>query len=193
MRIWYTSDLHLGHKLVSEIRGFDSVYEHDKKLMDNWRRNVGPKDTVYVLGDISMNPYRQDCGSTPLEKIDSLPGKKILVSGNHDATHPMHRDSHKHFEEHTKVFDVVTITARRKIAGQNVLLSHFPYERDREEVRYKQWRLPNYNEWLLHGHTHTPDRGRGKEIHIGLDAWNLCPVSQDVVASLMQDRMKELG
>jgi calcineurin-like phosphoesterase family protein len=32
--IWFTSDLHLGHQKVSEIRGFDSVEAHDVAISE---------------------------------------------------------------------------------------------------------------------------------------------------------------
>ena len=46
--------------------------------------------------------------------------------------------------------------------------------------RYTQYRLPNQGRWLLHGHTHNKDqRIHGKQLHVGLDAWGMRPVSLD--------------
>ena len=51
--VFYTSDLHLGHAKVAEIRGFDSLQEHDQTIIDNLDRQVGKRDTLWILGDIS--------------------------------------------------------------------------------------------------------------------------------------------
>ena len=43
--------------------------------------------------------------------------------------------------------------------------------------RFAQYRLPDEGRWLLHGHTHIADqRIHGRQIHVGLDAWDLRPV-----------------
>lgn len=49
----YTADLHLGHRLVTELRGFDSTDDHDNELARRWDTTVGEGDVVWVLGDIS--------------------------------------------------------------------------------------------------------------------------------------------
>ena len=35
MGIFFTSDLHLGHKFVAQLRGFDDVADHDAMIMRN--------------------------------------------------------------------------------------------------------------------------------------------------------------
>lgn len=167
MTVWFTADPHLGHKLVAGLRGFDGPDEHDSHFIAMWHKLVRADDQVWVLGDLNM--------STPtyaLSVFANLLGRKHLLGGNHDACHPMHRDAHKYQRRYLEVFDSVQTMARRRIAGHDVLLSHFPYAADRGEARYTQYRLADEGRWLLHGHTHqnhvmTSDH----EIHVGLDAW----------------------
>jgi calcineurin-like phosphoesterase family protein len=181
MRIWFTSDLHFGHRLVAGLRGFEGDTEaHDAALVANWRRVVGSEDQVWVLGDLTMSNPAPAFGI-----IADLPGTKHFIAGNHDPVHPMHRDSHKWQRRYLEVFESVQPFARRKIAGASVLLSHFPYSKDRHEARYMQYRLRDEGEWLLHGHTHGPEKREGREIHVGVDAWDLTPVSLHVVEGLM--------
>lgn len=162
-------------------RGFATTDEHDYHLCEQWRKTVGRDDQVWVLGDLCMaNP------TYALELIAGLPGNKHLIPGNHDACHPMHRDSHKWQPEYGIIFDSVQVHARRRINHRDVLLSHFPYTADRGETRYPQYRLPDLGTMLLHGHTHLPERRTSDhEIHVGLDAWDLKPVSLDTIASMM--------
>jgi len=180
--VWFTSDPHIGHRLVAKIRGFESVQEHDAVIAKHWRKAVGKHDTVWVLGDLAVsNP------DYALSVIAGLPGVKHLISGNHDGCHPMHRDAHKRQKKYLKVFDSVQSAARRRINGEDVLLSHFPYNKDRHEVRYTQWRLRDEGLWLLHGHTHGPERREGREIHVGLDAWDYKPVHLSTIENLMKE------
>lgn len=180
MTTYFTADPHFGHRLVAELRGFDDPAEHDEHLIQNWRRVVQPGDTVWILGDLAVSsPWRA------LGIITGLPGRVHLISGNHDPVHPMHRDAHRYLRRYLDVFESVQPFARRKIAGEEVLLSHFPYDKDRHEARYTQYRLRDEGRWLLHGHTHEKYRREGREVHVGLDAWDLSPVSIDTIALLM--------
>lgn len=80
--IWFTSDLHLGHRAVINFqdRPFGTVEEMNEALIKNWNFLVAKNDTVYILGDISHR--------CPVEEVNAmiskLKGKKILIRGNHD-------------------------------------------------------------------------------------------------------------
>lgn len=182
MSVWFTSDLHIGHRLVAGTRGFDAADEHDAALAAEWRSRVRHSDHVWVLGDLAVSSPARALGW-----IADLPGIKHLVSGNHDKCHPMHRDAHNWQRRYLEVFASVQPFARRKIAGLDVLLSHFPYLVDREEPRYMQYRLRDEGAWLLHGHLHVAERTTSeREIHVGVDAWELAPVSLDTIASRIE-------
>lgn len=182
MRTWFTSDLHFGHEMVARHRGFINADEHDQEIFENWHKKVKADDTVYVLGDVTLRHPE-----LALEVLNDLPGVKHLVAGNHDPVHPMHRHSYKVQRDWLNVFASVQQTATKRIGGHRVLLSHFPYTADRDEIRYPQWRLPDLGAWLLHGHTHGPERLHGHEVHVGLDAWDFTPVPEHVIAQLIAD------
>lgn len=186
--VYFTSDLHWGHRLVAEHRGFTFAGEpdtpsHDAALEDRWRSTVRPDDQVWVLGDLAVSSPRH-----ALEIMASLPGHKHLVWGNHDAGHPMHRSAFRQQRRYLDVFESVQASARRRIEGREVLLSHYPYSGDHTEGdRDTQWRLRDLGVPLLHGHVHSIVRvsltGRGTlQIHIGVDAWGLAPASLEAVA-----------
>jgi calcineurin-like phosphoesterase family protein len=187
--VYFLSDPHLGHPRVSEIRGFSTTDEHDATVAQNWYDTILPKDQVWVLGDL--------CVAKPdyaLSLISQLPGTKHLIAGNHDACHPMHRNAHKYLPQYLEVFVSVQAFARRRIMGHDVLLSHFPYSRDRGEARYTQYRLRNEGKWLIHGHTHGTEKmtlgGHDdyvREIHVGLDAWDLKPVHLSKLETLIKE------
>ena len=74
--IYFTSDLHLGHNkpFMYEPRGFKSIQEHDKAIIDNINSIVTNEDDLYILGDIIMGD--QDRG---IELLKSINGKKTII------------------------------------------------------------------------------------------------------------------
>lgn len=198
MTTYFTSDLHFGHRKVAALRGFGehetATEAHDEALLARWHDAVREDDVVFVLGDVSAG------GRTGTEHalglLDLLPGRKRLIAGNHDPVHPMNREAHKWSAAFAEVFEFVAPFARVKVLGREVVLSHFPYYRDRGEPRYLQWRLRHEGVPLLHGHTHGEERltvspfsgphGPTVEVHVGADAWGLSPVSDAEVADLLE-------
>ena len=183
------------HKFVASLRGFDNPDEHDAWLAEKWDRVVNPdgnrQDQVWVLGDISAGGNRAQLAA--LGWLMQRPGTKHLIVGNHDGAHPMFRDSHKWQSKYLGVFDSVQAFARRKVAGQSVLLSHFPYQGSEfadhtSEERYPQWRLPDMGEWLVHGHVHDTERVRGRSVHVGVDAWEGQLVPLEVLEGIVRNQ-----
>ncbi len=180
--VFYTADLHLSHRMVSELRGFSEPTEHDEALAANWDASVRPDDAVWLLGDISVGGKKNELHA--LDWIAARPGVKHLITGNHDAPFPMRSEGFKWQRIYLdKAFMSVQSAATRKIGGQRVLLSHFPYSGDPDgdhtlENRFEEWRLPDTGMWLLHGHTHSEQQVRGRQVHVGLDAHKLKPVPQ---------------
>lgn len=86
MALYVIADLHLSCAAETdksmEVFG-DRWANYTERLYRNWTHLVAPEDTVIVPGDISwaltLPEARED-----LAFIDRLPGKKILMKGNHD-------------------------------------------------------------------------------------------------------------
>jgi calcineurin-like phosphoesterase family protein len=184
--VYYTSDTHLQHQKVSELRGFSSIEEHDEVLAISWDRTVKKEDTVWVLGDLTMKGNLDYM----LAWFAARPGTKHLIFGNHDSGHPMHRAAHKQQRKYLTVFQSTNAFARVRINGKGVLLSHFPYgDTDHTDIaRYTQYRLPDEGEWLLHGHTHESIiKYTDHSIHVGLDAWGLNMPSMEEIIYFMEN------
>ncbi|MBQ9826356.1 MAG: metallophosphoesterase, partial [Firmicutes bacterium] len=85
--LYAIADLHLSNDPSCANKNMDvfgSAWEgHDKRLRDVWLRLVEPEDTVIVAGDISW-ALRLQQALADLAWLDSLPGTKLLVRGNHD-------------------------------------------------------------------------------------------------------------
>lgn len=85
MSIFAIADTHLsGNPPVKPMHIFGEHWEgHWAKIKSDWLSRVKPEDTVLLAGDISW-AMKLDDAMTDLEEIMSLPGKKVMVKGNHD-------------------------------------------------------------------------------------------------------------
>ena len=83
MALYTIADLHLSlgaDKPMDVFRGWENYVE---RLEKNWRALVTPEDTVVIAGDISWAMKLEDT-ERDLAFIHGLPGKKLLMKGNHD-------------------------------------------------------------------------------------------------------------
>lgn len=82
--IFAIGDLHFDStgKKPMDIFG-DNWINHEEEIMKNWRKIVGEKDLVLLAGDISWGLKLEE-GYEDLKKIEELPGRKVIIKGNHD-------------------------------------------------------------------------------------------------------------
>ncbi len=84
MKIFALSDLHLSFDCDKPMDIFGGKWEgYTDKIKDNWSKLVGEDDIVLVAGDISW-AMRIEEAKKDLEWIGALPGKKIMIKGNHE-------------------------------------------------------------------------------------------------------------
>ena len=57
--------------------------DHDEKIRSNWEKIVRDEDIVLIPGDISWAINLEDA-AVDLKWIADLPGRKVLIKGNHD-------------------------------------------------------------------------------------------------------------
>ncbi len=83
MSLFTIADLHLSlgeDKPMDIFKGWDN---YTKRLADNWRKLITDNDTVVIAGDISWAMKLSETYED-FKYINFLPGKKILLKGNHD-------------------------------------------------------------------------------------------------------------
>lgn len=85
MSLYAIADLHLA---VGEPKKRMDVFggrwkNYLEKIKNEWENTVGEDDTVVIAGDFSW-AMTVDEGIEDFRFIDSLPGKKLLIEGNHD-------------------------------------------------------------------------------------------------------------
>lgn len=141
MTIWFTSDLHFGHKNIlkynPEYRPYSTVEEMTAGLIASWNATVSDTDTVYHLGDFC---FRKKSYSDSI--ISQLRGNIVFIRGNHDQF----GDPYKEI----------------KVNKQTICLFHYPM---------MSWNKMHYGSWHLHGHCHGSLKHQtGKLLDVGWDA-----------------------
>ncbi len=102
MALYTIADLHLStlDSTNKSMEIFGRRWEgYIQKLEKNWRKLISDKDTVVIPGDISWALSLEEATSD-LCFINSLPGKKILLKGNHDFWWTTMKKHREHFEKH---------------------------------------------------------------------------------------------
>lgn len=85
MKIFAIADLHLSFNIPEKSMEFfgPTWAGYTKKIEDHWRKKISKDDLVLIAGDISWAIDLKDA-IYDLNWIDSLPGTKVLIKGNHD-------------------------------------------------------------------------------------------------------------
>lgn len=84
MTIYAIGDLHMDAKNEKPMSVFGENWEnHEEKIFSDWKEKVLDKDIVLIPGDISWAMHLSDA-KEDLKKINDLPGKKLMIKGNHD-------------------------------------------------------------------------------------------------------------
>ena len=84
MSIYVIADLHLSFNNPKPMDIFgDNWASHEDKIKNDWIQKVKEEDLVVIPGDFSWETYLKDT-KLDFQYLNSLPGKKILLKGNHD-------------------------------------------------------------------------------------------------------------
>jgi len=164
-----SADHHFGHRkfIIEKERPFSSVEEMDEALIQRWREQVGPKDIVYYLGDLSFSNKTRT-----LAILDQLPGHIHYILGNHEKS--IKGEVATRFERVTHYYEIRHLVGGEKV---KIILSHYPFE---------VWNMYHYGSWHCHGHSHgsltqTRDIRRmdvGVDTRSNLDLWPLEEVEE---------------
>jgi len=184
--IWRTSDTHFGHGLeaIWGARGFHSVGEHDAAVFESIASVVKASDKIIHFGDLAI----EGTWELGLDYWRALPGKKVLIIGNHDRIFGNKRDRDAFFAAYAEVFTsgIYSFT-RERLVGRSFIQSHFPYwPNDRVVARHEAFRQINTGLPIVHGHTHSTDVHEWPgHFGVGWDAWRR-PVAQGELISWLE-------
>jgi calcineurin-like phosphoesterase family protein len=184
----------------------------NKEMVEKWNAVVKPEDTVYYIGDFSL-------AFSPVEVYTKLMnGKKVLISGNHDFTHPYNKksrnaDSRKMWEdkyreqgwiiapliqcfEFHNAEDQTSKGCVKELKKTVFKMCHIPYAHsagDAYQDKFKKYRPEDDGTVLLCGHVHSIWKTKRSDkgtlmINVGVDVWNYAPVSLDQIVQLTEEQ-----
>lgn len=154
-RVFIISDTHFGHKKIIDFeqatRPFKTIEEHDAELVRRWNDAVGPKDTVWHLGDVLF-------GVNSFDILEQLNGTKRLVMGNHD-----HYPIGRYMDHFNSIHGTATV--------RDYILTHVP-------VHPGQFGRFKGN---IHGHLHSKMLDDPRYINVSAEHISLTPKLLDTV------------
>lgn len=84
MSLYAIGDLHLSFGVDKPMDRFGGEWHnHAARIEKYWKKRIGETDTVVLTGDHSWGRNLRECAQD-LAFIERLPGRKILLRGNHD-------------------------------------------------------------------------------------------------------------
>lgn len=162
MKYWVVSDTHFSHAML--VNAGLRPKNCDELMVKHWVNQVKPDDTVIHLGDAAWpNAWENDV-------FNKLPGRKVLVMGNHD------KKSARWYSEHG--FDFVCNMFVLKYGGFDMVFTHKPWINHPFDVN-------------IHGHYHNNFNQEYYKDHpelycISMEVLNYQPLSMDRLVKDLQ-------
>jgi calcineurin-like phosphoesterase family protein len=165
---YFSSDFHLSHNRLREIRGFDSIKIMDDLILEKFGDTVKNKSNFYFAGDLSWNP-------NAARNFFNLVHKKEIqffwALGNHERNRKDYKDYISDCRCIQHILDI-------EIEGQPISICHYPMI---------SWNRSHFGAWQLFGHHHKQKSGGnpgrldtlivGKQLNINLEFHDYKPWS----------------
>ena len=176
-RVFFTSDLHFGHKnLCVGLRGM-SAEESDQLIINNWNKVVTKRDLVYVLGDITM----ENQNDIP-KYLSKLNGRIVLIGGNHDT------------KQCCDVYRKFGITVMGCLKYKGFICTHIPihpYELEQEDRQLLRGNIHGHvhKSGLIEGEKYAPKTDYGPLYYnVNIELHNYTPITFDYLVADFQRR-----
>ena len=173
--IWLISDTHFNHdkEFIWKTRGFNSVWEMNNAIIENWNNIIKYGDTVYHLGDFIMGDL-----TSGINIIKRLNGNIKLAIGNHDTD--------ARIEAFNKLYNIEDIQFgyRIKKGKKTFILTHYPTLTGNYD---------NSKTYSIHGHTHSlsPFCEHDMMYNVNCDAHNCQPIAwEDMLIDIEKHKVE---
>jgi calcineurin-like phosphoesterase family protein len=183
MKLFFTSDEHLGHRNIIEYvkRPYRDTDEEARDFIARHNAKVGREDMTWHLGDMFWSTF----GVGPaMGYLTALNGAHAIIPGNHDELVDENPDVFRH------MFTEIVGSGSRpgsayisvpNMKKQKLVLSHYAH---------RIWRDSHKGSWHLYGHSHAEAAEHGLSFDVGVDnpICNFAPMSMDEVIVEMSKR-----
>lgn len=149
--VYFAGDLHFGHVGIPKFRPVTSEEIHRERIIENFNRVLGKRDTLWLMGDIAFS-------ADMIHQVSRINcGYKFLILGNHD---------YANISLWSTVVDGIFGITKKK----GFWLSHAPIHPD--ELRGKM---------NIHGHVHNATVDDPRYVNVSLENTAYMPVSLEEI------------
>jgi len=135
---WLITDTHWHHDATK--RFCNRPEDYNQKIRSLWESMIGTEDIVWHLGDVVFYRHKEF-----KEWFPSLPGRKLLIRGNHDKkSYSWYLEAGFTCVLECAVVKFTEVTSSGPRKGVKVLLTHKPRK------------IPSDVDICIYGHTHLP-------------------------------------
>lgn len=172
--LFFTSDLHLSHKLMVSERGFNDIEQMNYSIIRSINNLVRPDDDLYILGDLSFANFE-----VTNDLLALIKGRKYLIAGNHDNRKMIDKLLH-HFVWVKDQYVLKIKDPDVNGGNQKIFLHHCPM---------LTWPEAHHGSWQAHGHSHgSLDKlYTSTRIDVGWDIWRR-PLAYEDIKRYMSTR-----
>jgi len=151
--VWLSADWHIGHKKIIDLcyRGFASIEEMDTYILMKYFDQTKRGDTIYILGDLSMNKTIAENVMQDITKDRSV----HIILGNHD---------YKFKNMYAKYCASVSSLKHVKVHEHRIVMCHYAM---------RVWFGSRKGTFQAYGHSHGTMRPTGKQWDVGIDNNNM--------------------
>jgi len=163
---YYTSDWHLNENRIFDFnpffRPFKSIEEQNNTIINNVNSIVKKTDTLYHIGDVSMDID----GIKLLSQIkcDNI----VLIEGNYDTP----------FLDELEKYDIEIWKHQVSFINNGDKIQHLFMQHEPIEVLKFLKNNPNNGHFGICGHIHGLWKVQKNMINVSVDAWHFKPVSE---------------
>lgn len=166
----FCADHHFFHQSMlgwfPETRPFSNLSQMHEALIEAHNARASNSTNVYMIGDFA---YGHKVDEAQIRKVfEKLKGRKHLILGNHDNRATLNlRWSSEPRPWHTV-----------KDGDRRIFLCHYAIH---------SWPGFYNGDYHFYGHTHGKLPSRGRSMDVGVDSWNLAPVTASEVIARMKE------
>ena len=172
--IYFTADLHFGHKNILTLanRRFKSIEDHDNFVIENINNTVSPADHLYILGDLGF--HKDFMGL--LTQISKINCKNIhIIKGNHDNIANLVR-----LKRDKIIADVKEMKTVKK-DRRSIFCCHYPM---------REWPGFYRGHYHAYGHVHATLKPFERSMDVGIDSIGYKPIEFDDLIQRIDENYK---
>ena len=173
-KVYFISDLHLGHRNILKYRPeFSSIEDHDNTIFENIMSVGNKRNVLWILGDIAFERGENDKYYNMLKKISESFDSLNVVIGNHDSDNNYRQQLLLDLWKdgvYSKVYSLV--------GYKDSWLTHCPIHP--EEIRNKSM--------VIHGHTHNHNINDNRYFNVCCEQVGYTPINFQEIKRIVRER-----